>query len=156
MSSEEGLSRAELRTWRRFTSGTFALLGALDRDLRDRTGMSLDDFGVLRFLWSAPDSALRMTDLADEMAFSASRLSHAVQRMEDKGWVRREPSPDDRRVRLVLLTSEGRATFEAAWPEHAALIRELFLDQLDDERRTAIVDVFTRVNRAVRHNDDED
>ena len=152
-SSRDGLSRAELRTWRRFTSGVFALFQALDRQLRRDSGLSLDDFGVLRPLWAAPNSALKMKDLADQLSFSPSRLSHAVQRMETKGWVQRESTTDDKRVRTVRLTPAGEAIFADAWPGHARLIRELLLTQLDDAERQMFENTFSKIRRAARNPD---
>ena len=146
-----GLSRSELRTWRRFTSGVVALLQVLDRDLRDDIGVSLDDFGVLRPLWASPESVVPMSVLADQLAFSPSRLSHTVRRLEDKGWVRREPSSEDKRVKLVRLTSSGEALFADAWPRHAQLIRELFLSQLDDHERNVTEETFAKVRKAARN-----
>lgn len=151
VSTRSGLTRTELRTWRRFTSGVSALLEALDRQLRDDSGLSLDDFEVLRPLWATPDSALRMSDLADQLSYSPSRLSHAVQRMEDKGWVEKESSPDDRRVRMVRLTSAGNRLFADAWPGHSQMIRELLLTQLDDHERQVFEDTFSKIRRSARH-----
>lgn len=144
------LSRAELRTWRRFLNGVSALFRTLDRDLRDNSGVSLDDFGLLRPLWESRDAVLTMTELADELDFSPSRTTHAVQRMEAKGWVTREPSPDDGRVKLVKLTPTGAEIFREAWPHHAHLVRELFLAQMSVEERATLAAVFARVSKASR------
>jgi DNA-binding MarR family transcriptional regulator len=148
--SQGGLSRAELRTWLRFTSGVFALFQALDKQLREESGVSLDDFGLLRPLWAAPDSVLNMSDLADQLSFSPSRLSHAVQRMEDKGWAQREPSSEDKRAKRVRLTPAGRAVFTGAWPGHAQQVRDLLLSQLDDDERETFEDTFRRIRSAAR------
>lgn len=145
-----GLTRAELRIWRRFLNGVSGLFRALDRDLRDNSGVSLDDFGLLRPLWESRDSALTMSQLADELGFSPSRTSHAVERMEAKGWVTREPSPDDGRVKLVKLTPAGTEIFHEVWPDHANLVRELFLAQMTSEERATLVAVFARVSEASR------
>ena len=146
----ERLSRAELRTWRRFLNGVSGLFLALDRDLRDNSGLSLDDFGLLRPLWESRDAALTMSELADELGFSPSRTSHAVERMEAKGWVTREPSPDDGRAKLVKLTPAGTEVFREVWPQHAHLVRQLFLAQMTPEERATLAAVFARVSKASR------
>ncbi len=149
-----GLSMAELRTWRRVGTGLSRLMSALDRQLRDDSGLSADDFGVLATLSATPGDALRMTDLADRLSFSPSRLSHAVQRMERSGWVTRENTPDDRRGRLAHLTKEGEHVLRDAWPGHAALIRELIIDPLDPEQFEELDAIFARVSRAaLAHNE---
>lgn len=146
----QGLSRAELRTWRRFLNGVSGLFRALDRDLRDNSGVSLDDFGLLRPLWESRDAALTMSELADELGFSASRTSHAVERMEARGWVTREPGANDKRVKLVKLTPAGTEVFQEVWPHHALLVRELFLAQMTPEERATLAAVFARVSEASR------
>ena len=152
--SKDGLTRSELRTWKRLTSATAALFQALDQELRSDTGVSLDDFAVLRPLWAAPETPLRMSELADQLSFSPSRLSHAIKRMEEKGWVRRESSSDDGRVRLVRLTPAGLDVFHRAWPGHAQMIRALFLDQLDDHEREVLERGFSKIRRAARDRGD--
>ena len=58
-------------------------------------------------LSEAPDRTLRMSQLAEQTTSSASRLSHAVARLEEKGWVRRDKHPTDRRGSLAVLTDDG-------------------------------------------------
>jgi DNA-binding MarR family transcriptional regulator len=62
---------------------------------------------------------------------SPSRLSHAVARLEEKGWVRRERHPTDRRGALAVLTDEGYAALTAAAPGHVAAVRRAMFDRLD-------------------------
>ncbi|MGB9357062.1 MAG: MarR family winged helix-turn-helix transcriptional regulator [Acidimicrobiia bacterium] len=144
-----GLSRAELRAWRRVGTGFSRLLSTFDRQLRDDAGLSLDDFDVLATLASAPGGAMRMAVLAERISFSPSRLSHAVQRMEQRGWVTRESTPDDRRGRVAHLTEQGDQVLRAAWPGHADLIRRLVIDPLDPEQFEALGESFARISQAV-------
>jgi DNA-binding MarR family transcriptional regulator len=143
------LTMAELRTWRRVGTGFSKLLATFDRRLRDEAGLSLDDFDVLATLSAAPGDAMRMAALADRISFSPSRLSHAIQRMEQRGWVTRESTPDDRRGRIAQLTDRGAQTLKEAWPGHAALIRRLVIDPLDAEHFEALGESFTRISQAV-------
>lgn len=143
------LSMAELRTWRRVGTGFSKLMSAFDRQLRDDAGLSLDDFDVLATLSSAPGGAMRMTSLAERISFSPSRLSHAVQRMEERGWITRESTPDDRRGRVAHLTAQGAQTLRVAWPGHAELIRRLVIDPLDSEQFDNLGDSFARISQAV-------
>ena len=147
-----GLSRRDLATWVRFTSGLSALIQALDCRLRDESGLSVDDFGVLRAVWAAPKSGIPMSELADELSFSVSRLTHVMQRMESKGWVQRRTLDEDKRVKMVSLTDKGRQRFRDAWPSHAEAIRELFLDQLTDDDRISIENTFSRIRKNLRRN----
>lgn len=123
--------------------GTRSLFLSLDRRLRDECGLSLDDFGVLAAIERA--SEIRMSDLADLVSFSPSRLTHTVQRMETTGWVRRRPTEADGRVKVLSLTAKGRTRLNDAWPAHAEAIKDLFIDQLASGDRTVIDETFTRI-----------
>ena len=148
MATPSRLTRAELSTWVRFMFGARSLFNALDRRLRDECGLSMEDFDVLAAIQRSRQ--VRMNDLAGDLSYSPSRLSHVIQRMEDRGWVERKPAPDDKRAKTLTLTAGGRDILDDAWPRHADAIRELFLTQLDEEERQAIEAAFSRIRAATR------
>jgi DNA-binding MarR family transcriptional regulator len=75
-----------------------------------------------------------MSELANRSLSSRSRLSHAVARLEEAGWVRRETCDTDRRGQLAFLTDEGFAALEAAAPGHVEGVRTHLFDQLDADQ----------------------
>lgn len=145
MSAEAGVSMpiedADPRgpAWRLFIETSTRLTTALDDDLRRVSGMSLADYHVLLLLSEAPDQRLRMKELAQRMVFSASRLTYQVDQLCSRGWLRREPVPEDRRGNYAILTDAGREAFAAAARDHILLVHALFHDALsaDDGRRLA-------------------
>ena len=52
--------------------------------------------------------------LANWLGLSSGAMTNRLDRMEERGLIRRLPDPDDRRGVLVELTAEGRAAWEAA------------------------------------------
>ncbi len=52
---------------------------------------------------------LTMRELASRMACEASNVTFVVDRLEGGGLVERTPHPEDRRVKRVSLTPDGRA-----------------------------------------------
>ena len=111
-------------------------------------------------LSEAPQRTLRMSELAGARSSSRSRLSHAVARLEEVGWVRRLACPTDKRGALAQLTDEGFAALEKAAPGHVTAVREQLFDRLTPEQvaslgeiSKAILDglpdgeVFTRARR---------
>lgn len=123
-----------------------SLSQALDRRLRDQAGLSLSDFEVLAAIQRSPE--IRMSDLAEMVSFSPSRLSHVVRRMEARGWVEACASPTDKRSKIVRLTQAGRGVLDRAWPPHARAIRDLFLDQITEDAREAFDDTLRRIRKA--------
>jgi DNA-binding MarR family transcriptional regulator len=142
------LTRAELRSWLRLVGGMKSLLNALDRQLRDEAGMTHDDYEILSRLHRAPNRTLRMSGLARDVGFSPSRLSHAVARMEEEGWIIRAPTPDDRRGTDATLTESGVAVVEAATPAHLALVRRLVFQTLGQERASEMAEALDAIGRA--------
>ena len=97
MADPRWLSDEEQGAWRAFLAATRLVFRELDRELQRDAGMPHTYYVVLVALSEAPGRAMRMTELAAVCDSSPSRLSHAVARLEEAGWVRRTPSPDDRR-----------------------------------------------------------
>jgi DNA-binding MarR family transcriptional regulator len=128
------LSADEQRVWRSFLAATQLLYERLDQELQRDSGISHAYYEVLVRLSEAPDRRLRMSELAARSLSSRSRISHAVARLEESGWVRRESCATDRRGQLAVLTDEGFAALEAAAPGHVESVRTHLFDPLTGEQ----------------------
>ena len=124
----------EQRTWRAFLAASRGLLDELDRELQRDAGIPHGYYEILVRLSEAPGRSLRMSELADACGSSRSRLSHAVARLEERGFVRREGHPTDRRGSLAILTTDGFAALEGAAPGHVEGVRRHLFDQLRPEQ----------------------
>jgi DNA-binding MarR family transcriptional regulator len=124
----------EQRTWRAFIAGFRLLFEQLDRELQRDAGIPHTYYEILVRLSEAPGRALRMSQLADRTDSSRSRLTHAVDRLEERGWVRRQDCPTDRRGQLAVLTDAGMETLRAAAPIHVEGVRAHLFDQLTPEQ----------------------
>ncbi|MEV4109010.1 MarR family transcriptional regulator [Nonomuraea sp. NPDC049695] len=128
------LNDDEQQTWRAYLWTTRLLDDALDRQLQRDTGVPYTYYMILATLSEAPGRRMTMTDLAALVYSSLSRLSHAVARLEERGWVRRSPHPDNRRITVAELTDDGVAVLEAAAPAHVEEVRKRLFDPLSDEQ----------------------
>ena len=124
----------ELETWLSYVAATTLLEGALDRQLQRDADMPHAYYQILAMLSEVPDRSLRMSELAAITQSSQSRLSHAVARLERKGWVRRKPCAEDRRSTFAQLTEEGFAALAAAAPGHVCTVRRHLFDRLTPEQ----------------------
>jgi DNA-binding MarR family transcriptional regulator len=128
------LDEDEQQTWRRFLAATQLINEALDRQLQREANMPHAYYVILVRLSETPGRAMRMSELAAQAQCSQSRLSHAVARLEERGWVRRERAASDRRGNLAVLTDEGYAALAAAAPGHAEEVRRALFDVLKPEQ----------------------
>ena len=135
------LDADEQKAWRAWLYSSLLLQDRLDRELTHETGISHAYYEILVQLSEAPGRALRMSQLADRSLSSRSRLSHAVSRLEERGWVRRQVCEEDARGQLAVLTDEGFAALEAAAPIHVEGVRQHLFDQLTPEQVAAMRDI---------------
>jgi DNA-binding MarR family transcriptional regulator len=128
------LSEHEQRTWRLFLQACESVFAATDAQLIRDSGLPHGYYEILVHLSEAPGRALRMTQLATASTYSKSRLSHAVARLEERGWVQRRDCPTDRRGQVAQLTDEGFAALAAAAPGHVDQVRRSLIDALTPEQ----------------------
>ena len=124
------LDEEQQRSWRAFLDAVSVLQRGIDTQLQDEAGIPHGYYELLVRLSEAPDRRMRMSALADAAVSSRSRLSHAVAQLEQRGWVRREACPEDRRGQVAVLTEEGFAALAAAAPGHVEAVRRLLVDRL--------------------------
>jgi DNA-binding MarR family transcriptional regulator len=140
------LTDDEQRAWRGLLQMTSRLDARLNRDLQQSSGLSLADYDVLVLLTEASDGRLRVFEMADDLQWEQSRLSHHLARMERRGLVAREECTTDRRGAFVVLTSAGRTAIEKAAPAHVATVRKVVFDGLSAEQ---VVSLESTVNQVL-------
>jgi DNA-binding MarR family transcriptional regulator len=139
------LTDDEQRAWRGLLRMTSRLDARLNRELQRSCGLSLADYDVLVLLTEAPGGRLRVFELADDLQWEQSRLSHHLRRMQGRGLVGREECDTDRRGAFVVLTDVGRDAIETAAPAHAGLVRSLVFDGTPPAQVAALESLAGRV-----------
>ncbi|MGM0385241.1 MAG: MarR family winged helix-turn-helix transcriptional regulator [Actinomycetota bacterium] len=124
------LSAKDQAVWRHYLRATMEVREALERDLMDSFGLSLNEYEVMVVLSEQPDHTARMSTLADDLVNSRSRLTHTVNRMERRGLVSRSSCKDDGRGVNCRLTETGYALLETAAPLHVESVRQHIFDRL--------------------------
>ena len=76
------LSEDQLDDWKSLVRLLMTLPPALDAQLKRDAGLNVYEYHVLAALSTAPERSLLMSELAALAHASASRLSHAVSRLE--------------------------------------------------------------------------
>ena len=141
------LDDAEMRAWRGLVEVSTAVSAELNAELDDEFGLGERDYAVLVQLSEAPGRRLRMCDLAERLHLSPSGLTRRLDGLVRDGLVTREPSPDDRRVSLAVLTEDGFARLEEAAPAHVDGVRRHLLDHLTRQQIRQLGAAFESVQR---------
>ncbi len=141
------LTADQQQVWRTYLGATNRVRQHLDNELR-QFDLDLAEYEILVRLSEAHCRAIRMSELAEQVGQSRSRLTHTVTRLEAKGLLSRGSCPDDRRGVLAVLTDEGYAFLEKVAPYHVASVRELLVDPVDPEDFTTLGRVMSRVLEA--------
>jgi len=139
------LDERELRAWRALQFMQMRLNVALARQLAADSGLSYQDYLLLVALTDTADGRLRLFELAENVGWEKSRLSHQVARMADRGLVRKEKCDLDRRGSYVVITPAGRREIEAAAPGHVEAVRRLFIEQMTPEQLDTLGDACEQV-----------
>ena len=151
MAEPRWLDCDEQQAWRAFLSATRLLFDELDRELQRDAGMPHTYYEILVQLSESPERTMRMSDLASRSLSSRSRLSHAVARLEEAGWVRRETCATDKRGQWAVLTDEGFAKLEEAAKGHVGAVRCHLFDQLTPEQVAHMRDISEAIVRGLGH-----
>lgn len=138
------LNRDQQQIWRTYLLGVARLNERLDADLR-KFGIDLGEYEILVCLEEADSRRLRMSELADRVHQSRSRLTHTVARMEAGGLVTRENCPTDRRGVWARLTDKGFDLLATAAPSHVEAVRKNFVEAVSEDDFRAIGRAFGAV-----------
>jgi len=115
------------------------LLGSTNREffaaLQD-AGISFSQLKCLGLLANA-DAPLSLGALSEDIGLSLAAVSRAVDGLVQRGEVKRQEDPSDRRSRLVTVSARGRATYERVLAVRVAGV-ERFVEDLEPARRDAL------------------
>lgn len=110
----------------------------MDKALKDMKNyrLSASEFAVLEVLYMKGSIALQQ--IGDKILISSGSITYNIDKLEQKGLLRRVPAKDDRRVIYAEITAAGTALFDRIFPQHAARIHDLMSGLTDERKQEAI------------------
>lgn len=100
-------------------------------------------FAALFVLHAAGE--LDATRLAEQIAFDRSTIGDVVERLESKGWIVRNGSSDDRRVKLIRLTPDGVKLLRLVQPA-VKRVQKRLLEQISPSERAVFLTLVKRLD----------
>jgi hypothetical protein len=105
-------------------------------------------FAILNALMDTPGTD--QVSLAARVALDAATSGSVIGRLEAKGWVRRQPSPQDRRRKLLWLTAKGKKAVIAMAPR-VTQVQALILQPLPAQEQQQFMDLLAKLVGAQRN-----
>ncbi|MBI1396816.1 MAG: MarR family transcriptional regulator [Betaproteobacteria bacterium] len=112
-----------------------------DRKVR-ALGLTRSQWWVLNHLFR--NNGATQSELADILEIEKATLGRLLDRMEQKGWIRRESHANDRRAKCVYLTEEVEPSIKAMRSAAAEMRRDA-LAGLSREQQEGFVDVLLAI-----------
>jgi DNA-binding MarR family transcriptional regulator len=124
--------------------GTLMLLSRLSKVAMRATpesemGMSIRHFMTLHWL---PEPTPQ-SKLAEDLCIDANNTVILLNELEDKGWVRRERDPSDRRRHVVVMTDAGREAYIHA-QQSRDVVEDVVLGSLDADERQQLHELLAK------------
>jgi DNA-binding MarR family transcriptional regulator len=107
--------------------------------------LSWPQMGLMMYL--AERAPQHLQDIADGLGITAPSASVAVRRLEEGGWLQRQPDPDDKRASLISLSDKGRAV-QQQMLAHTLEGAALFLSGLNETEQDELLDLLEKAIRA--------
>jgi DNA-binding MarR family transcriptional regulator len=161
MPTKTSALREELKQTRPFHSSaheallsvlrTAALVQRLTAQVVEASGVTVQQYNVLRILRGAGDAGLPTLAIRDRMIEEAAGITRLLDKLESAGHVRRERSTPDRRQVLCRITPAGLSLLEELDAPVDAMTERAFAT-LDDAEKASLVELLSAV-RAACHGD---
>ncbi|SNT16952.1 transcriptional regulator, MarR family [Streptosporangium subroseum] len=129
--TQQPLTRDEEAVVRALGRVILVIPRVMDADLMREQRLPFSEYGTLMHLSEAPHRRMRMSELAAAGDLSLSGMTRVVTRLEAQGLVKRVKCAEDARGLNAVLTDDGLARLEQAWPTHLDSVRRHIIDHLD-------------------------
>jgi DNA-binding MarR family transcriptional regulator len=120
-----------------------ALWAELDRRIALTFGISQNGALTLAVIDGA-GKAITPSEISERLLISSATMTSTLDSLEQRGFIRRAPNPDDRRSLLIEITNRGRATADKMIPGIHKVERRV-LAALTQSERTQLLKLLDKV-----------
>ena len=115
----------QLSAWRALLGAHAAVVTRVEQALAAAGLPPLAWYDVLWAVRESPQRRVRLGELAAKLTISRGGMTKLVDRLEQAGLLRREPTPDDRRGSYAVLTAAGETTLKRMWPTYSRVLSQV-------------------------------
>jgi len=142
---ERWLDSKEQELWRAYLYANNRLMKLINDDLETNAGFDGLTYEILVRLSDSATRALRMTELADVISASKSRLTYRIEQLEKIGWVERRSCDEDGRGAWCTLTDKGFSILEKTAPTHVQTVLDAFIKAIPVSKKDELINIFNSI-----------
>ncbi|GHH98397.1 MarR family winged helix-turn-helix transcriptional regulator [Neobacillus kokaensis] len=105
-------------------------------------GLNPTEFAVLELLYHKGDQPLQQ--IGAKILLASGSITYVVDKLEQKGLLKRVACPKDRRVIYAQISDEGKTLIQDIFPDHARQIDQL-MSSLTDSEKTEAIDLLKKL-----------
>ena len=139
------LPASQMRAWRAFLGASTLVSARLNHELDEAAAISMYEYEILVRLFESEAGRVRMSQLADQVSYSRSRLTHTVGRLERAGYVLRSSCPNDRRGVYAHLTKAGYEFLAQTAPIHLDGVRRHLIDRFTPSELATLTELLEKI-----------
>lgn len=139
------LTESQMRAWRAFLGASTLVSARLNHELDEAAAISMYEYVILVRLFESEAGRVRMSQLADQVSYSRSRLTHTVGRLERAGYVLRSSCPNDRRGVYAHLTQAGYEFLAQTAPIHLDGVRRHLIDRFTPSELATLTELLEKI-----------
>jgi MarR family transcriptional regulator, 2-MHQ and catechol-resistance regulon repressor len=117
------------------------------RDEMSKNKLSITEFSVLEVLFYQGKQTIQQ--IGNRILISSGSMTYVIDKLEQKGIIKRNDCREDRRVIHITLTAEGMEMLENIMPKYQEMVDSIFGDLTDDESEL-LVNSLNKVSNRVK------
>lgn len=146
------MKELDSKAWRAFHKIGTSLLPHLSRQISNHSGITAAEYVVLVSLSELSTPSVNLNQLARELGWEISRMSHQISRMEENGLVNKRRNAEDSRCFDVSISTKGRKLAQSAIPLQSKEINHCFSNVLTRQQMESLIEISEVISKHMNEN----
>jgi MarR family 2-MHQ and catechol resistance regulon transcriptional repressor len=112
-----------------------------------KNGLTVSEFGVMEFLLHKGKQPVQQ--IAEKILVTSGTITYVINKLIEKGFIKRERCKKDKRIYYVDLTEEGKRFIEKVFKDHEKFLSKLF-GEIDKEDKKELINKLNLLEKVVK------
>lgn len=112
--------------WANFFLGHSLAVKAIEKELKGKAPLTLDEYDVLLAVKRSPGARTRFSSLAAATVYTKSGITRITKRLENEGLLKKESCPTDKRGAFATVSDRGEQAMKETWKYYSKAIEHVF------------------------------